>query len=59
MYIEPVPNFYVGEEELTRLGISREKKSCFLAEPYRTPSMVRCILYHSMMRLMTVTLLSA
>ena len=30
MYIEPVPNFYVGEEELTRLGISREKEVLFL-----------------------------
>ena len=42
---EPVPNF-VGEEELTRLGISREKV-LFLGGTVSTHSMVRCILYHS------------
>ena len=30
MYVKPVPNFYVGEDELTRLGISREKEVLFL-----------------------------
>lgn len=30
MYVKPVPNFYVGEDQLTRLGISREKEVLFL-----------------------------